>query len=310
MKTVFMGTPEFAAVILKTLLDSRHQVAYAVTQPDKAKNRGKKIQYTPVKEIAIENDIEVLQPERVRGNEEFIQTLRECNPDIMIVAAYGQILPKEVLDLPKYGCINVHASLLPKLRGAAPIQKAIIDGEKETGVTIMQMAEGLDTGDMLLKDAVEIGNMNYSQLHDRLAEMGSKLLLEALNLIEDGKVKAEKQDDSVSTYAHMISKADGKVDFNRSPEDIERLIRGFDPWPGAFCDCGEIVMKLWKAQPLDEDTNGIQPGTVMSADETGLKVACGGRALMVTEIQVPGKKRVKVGDYLKGNRIEAGTVLR
>lgn len=305
-----MGTPEFAAVILKTLLDSRHQVAYAVTQPDKAKNRGKKIQYTPVKEIAIENDIEVLQPERVRGNEEFIQTLRECNPDIMIVAAYGQILPKEVLDLPKYGCINVHASLLPKLRGAAPIQKAIIDGEKETGVTIMQMAEGLDTGDMLLKDAVEIGNMNYSQLHDRLAEMGSKLLLEALNLIEDGKVKAEKQDDSVSTYAHMISKADGKVDFNRSPEDIERLIRGFDPWPGAFCDCGEIVMKLWKAQPLDEDTNGIQPGTVMSADETGLKVACGGRALMVTEIQVPGKKRVKVGDYLKGNRIEAGTVLR
>lgn len=310
MKTVFMGTPEFAAVILKTLIDSRHQVAYAVTQPDKAKNRGKKIQYTPVKEIAIENDIEVLQPERVRGNEEFIQTLRECNPDIMIVAAYGQILPKEVLDLPKYGCINVHASLLPKLRGAAPIQKAIIDGEKETGVTIMQMAEGLDTGDMLLKDAVEIGNMNYSQLHDRLAEMGSKLLLEALNLIEDGKVKAEKQDDSVSTYAHMISKADGKVDFNRSPEDIERLIRGFDPWPGAFCDCGEIVMKLWKAQPLDEDTNGIQPGTVMSADETGLKVACGGRALMVTEIQVPGKKRVKVGDYLKGNRIEAGTVLR
>lgn len=310
MKTVFMGTPDFAAVILKALTESRHQVAYAVTQPDKAKNRGKKIQYTPVKEIALENGIEVLQPERVRGNEEFIQTLRECRPDIMIVAAYGQILPKEVLELPKYGCINVHASLLPKLRGAAPIQKAIIDGEKETGVTIMQMAEGLDTGDMLLKEAVETGSMNYSQLHDRLAEMGSKLLLKALDLIEEGKAEPKKQDDSLSTYAHMISKHDGKVSFERSPEEIERLIRGFDPWPGAFCDCGEIVMKLWKAQPLDEDTRGIQPGTVISADEKGMKVACGGRALMVTEIQVPGKKRVKVGDYLKGNRIEAGTVLR
>ena len=310
MKTVFMGTPDFAAVILKALTESRHQVAYAVTQPDKAKNRGKKIQYTPVKEIALDNGIEVLQPERVRGNEEFIQTLRECRPDIMIVAAYGQILPKEVLELPKYGCINVHASLLPKLRGAAPIQKAIIDGEKETGVTIMQMAEGLDTGDMLLKEAVEIGGMNYSQLHDRLAEMGSKLLLEALDLIEEGTARAEKQDDSLSTYAHMISKQDGKVSFEKSPEEIERLIRGFDPWPGAFCDCGEIVMKLWKAQPLDEDTRGIQPGTVISADEKGMKVACGGRALLVTEIQVPGKKRVNVGDYLKGNRIEAGTVLR
>lgn len=310
MKTVFMGTPDFAAVILKALTESSHQVAYAVTQPDKAKNRGKKIQYTPVKEIALDNGIEVLQPERVRGNEEFIQTLRECRPDIMIVAAYGQILPKEVLELPKYGCINVHASLLPKLRGAAPIQKAIIDGEKETGVTIMKMAEGLDTGDMLLKEAVEIGSMNYSQLHDRLAEMGSKLLLEALDLIEEGTARAEKQDDSLSTYAHMISKQDGKISFERSPEEIERLIRGFDPWPGAFCNCGEIVMKLWKAQPLDEDTQGIQPGTVISADKKGMKVACGGRALMVTEIQVPGKKRVNVGDYLKGNRIEAGTVLR
>ena len=267
MKTVFMGTPDIAAVILKALTESRHQVAYAVTQPDKAKNRGKKIQYTPVKEIALEKGIEVLQPERVRGNEGFIQTLRECRPDIMIVAAYGQILPKDVLELPKYGCINVHASLLPKLRGAAPIQKAIIDGEKETGVTIMQMAEGLDTGDMLLKESVEIGGMNYSQLHDRLAEMGSKLLLEALDLIEEGTARAEKQDDSLSTYAHMISKQDGKVSFEKSPEEIERLIRGFDPWPGAFCDCGEIVMKLWKAQPLDEDTRGIQPGTVISADE-------------------------------------------
>lgn len=310
MKTVFMGTPDFAAIILDALAGSRHDVAYVVTQPDKAKNRGKKVQYTPVKELALAKDIKVLQPEKVRGNEEFIACLRECAPDIMIVAAYGQILPKEVLEIPRYGCVNVHASLLPKLRGAAPIQKAIIDGEKETGVTIMQMAEGLDTGDMLLKEAVEIGGMNYSQLHDRLAEIGSRLLLETLDMIEEGRVKPEKQDDSLSTYAHMISKQDGRISFEKSPEEIERLIRGFDPWPGAFCDCGDAVMKLWKAEPADENTEGIEPGTVISADEKGLKIACGGRALLVTEIQMPGKKRVSVREYLKGNRIETGTVLR
>ena len=310
MKTVFMGTPDFAAVILDALAGSRHDVAYAVTQPDKAKNRGKKVQYTPVKELALAKGIEVLQPEKVRGNQEFIALLRECGPDIMIVAAYGQILPEEVLEIPRYGCINVHASLLPKLRGAAPIQKAIIDGEKETGVTIMQMAEGLDTGDMLLKEAVEIGRMNYSQLHDRLAEIGSRLLLETLEMIEEGRIHPEKQDDSLSTYAHMISKQDGKISFEKSPEEIERLIRGFDPWPGAFCDCGDAMMKLWKAEPIDESTGETEPGTVISADEKGLKIACGGRALMVTEIQMPGKKRVSVKEYLKGNKIEKGTILR
>lgn len=305
-----MGTPDFAASILKALADSPHQVAYAVTQPDKARNRGKKIQHTPVKELAAEKSIEVLQPERVRGNEEFLETIRECAPDVIVVAAYGQILPKELLDMPKYGCINVHASLLPRLRGAAPIQRAIIDGDRETGVTIMQMAEGLDTGDMLLKESVEIGSMNYSRLHDRLAEIGAKLLLEALDLIEKGEAKPEKQNDSLSTYAHMISKADGKVDFSRSPEEIERLIRGFDPWPGAFCDCGETVMKLWQAEPTNETAGSAEPGTILYADERGIKVACGGRVLLVTEIQVPGKKRVSVKEYLKGNRIEAGTVLR
>lgn len=309
MKTVFMGTPDFAAVILKTLTESRHQVMYAVTQQDKARNRGKKIQYTPVKELALEKGIKVLQPEKVRGNEELLNTLRQCAPDIIIVAAYGQILPKEILNLPKYGCINVHASLLPKLRGAAPIQKAIIDGEKETGVTIMQMAEGLDTGDMLLKKSVEIGSMNYSALHDKLADMGTELLLKALDMIEEGRIAPEPQDDSLSTYAPMISKQDGRVSFEKSPEQIERLIRGFDPWPGAFCSCKDIVLKLWKAEPLREETSGILPGTVLSADERGIKIACGGRAVMVTEIQAPGKKRMEVREYLKGNAIEVGTVL-
>ena len=310
MKTVFMGTPDFAAVILKALAESRHQVMFAVTQPDKARNRGKKIQYTPVKELALKKGIDVLQPEKVRGNEELFNILKNCSPDIIVVAAYGQILPKEILELPKYGCINVHASLLPKLRGAAPIQRAILEGDRTTGVTIMQMAEGLDTGDMLLKEAVEIGGMNYSQLHDRLAEIGSRLLLETLDMIEEGRVHPEKQDDSISTYAHMISKQDGKISFEKSPEEIERLIRGFDPWPGAFCSYEDMTMKLWKAEPLKETTEGIKPGTVISADERGIKIACGGRAIMVTEIQVPGKKRVEVKEYLKGNRIAAGTVLR
>ena len=310
MKTVFMGTPDFAAVILKNLAESRHLVVCAVTQPDKAKDRGKKIRYTPVKEVAAEKGIEILQPEKVRGNDIFIQKLKEHAPDIIVVAAYGQILPAEILQLPKYGCINVHASLLPKLRGAAPIQKAIIDGEKETGITIMQMAEGLDTGDMLLRKAVEINGMNYSQLHDRLAELGARLLLKALDMIEKGSIKPEKQDDSLSTYAHMISKQDGKISFQKSPEEIERLIRGFDPWPGAFCSLGERVMKLWKAQPLNDSTAGIEPGRVLSADESGIKIACGGRTLLVTEIQMPGKKRVSVKEFLKGNSIEPGTILR
>lgn len=310
MKTVFMGTPDFAAVILKALIESDHEVMYAVTQPDKAKNRGKKIQYTPVKELAIENGIEVLQPEKVRGNQLFFETLRSCTPDIIVVAAYGQILTKEILELPKYGCINVHASLLPRLRGAAPIQRAIIEGDRETGITIMQMAEGLDTGDMLLKASVEIGTMNYSMLHDKLADMGAGLLLESLDLIQKGDIRPEPQDDRLSSYAPMISKQDGKISFEKSPEEIERLIRGFDPWPGAFCSYEDIIMKLWKAEPLDEKTQGMEAGTIITADEKGLKIACGGRAILVTEIQVPGKKRIKVKEYIKGNRIKTGTVLR
>ncbi len=309
MKIVFMGTPDFAVTVLEGILKTEHEVGLVATQPDKAKNRGKKIQYTPVKEKALAHGIPVLQPEKVRGNEEFLAKLREYRPDIIIVVAYGQILPKEILELPKYGCVNVHASLLPHLRGAAPIQRAIIDGDEETGVTIMQMAEGLDTGDMLLKDSLKIGRMNYSQLHDALAEMGARLIAEALQSIENGQIQPEPQDDSLSTYAKMIFKQDGKIDFSREPEEVERLIRGFDPWPGAFCDYEDIVMKLWKAEPLKENT--AEPaGTILSVSNDGIKIACGRGALLVSEIQVPGKKRVMVSDYLKGNRIKEGIVLK
>ncbi len=310
MNIVFMGTPDFSVPILTALVESGHQVGYVVTQPDKAKDRGKKIQYTPVKEKALEYGIKVLQPERVKGNEKLIETLRNYAPDIIVVVAYGQILPEELIDMPKHGCVNVHASLLPKLRGASPIQHAIISGETETGITIMQMDVGLDTGDMLLKDSLEIGKMNYSQLHDKLSQMGARLIIEALELIETGKINPQPQIDELSSYAGMISKKDGKVDFNKSPEEVERLIRGFDPWPGAFCQYGDAVMKFWKAEPLKESTEGVKAGTVLDVSDAGIKVACGGRTIMITEIQLPGKKRVSVKDYLRGNKIEKGIILK
>lgn len=309
MKTVFMGTPDFAAVVLDSVVKAGHEVGYVITQPDKARDRGKKIQFTPVKEKALEYGLEVLQPEKVRGNETLLEQLREYGPDIIVVVAYGQILPKDLLELPPLGCVNVHASLLPKLRGASPIQNAIVTGETVTGVTIMQMGEGLDTGDMLTKVEVEIGRMNGEQLHDALAEAGAKLLVETLPKLEAGLITPQPQDDSQSTYAGLIRKADGKIDFRKTPEEIERLIRGFDPWPGAFCDCNGTVMKLWAAQPL-ADTSDQEPGTVLRAGEEGMDISCGGRVLRVTEIQMPGKKRVFVKDYLRGNSIAAGTLLK
>lgn len=306
MKIVFMGTPEFAAESLKALYESEHIVELVITQPDRAKNRGKKVQFTPVKEVAVEHETEVMQPEKIRNNEEIMEALTAINPDIIVVAAYGQILPEEILNLPKYGCINVHASLLPRLRGASPIQQAIVLGEEKTGVTIMQMAKGLDTGDMLTKSEIEIGGLNGSQLHDALAEMGGVLLVETLKLIEEGKIVPEPQDDELATYAGLISKKDGKIDFSKSPVEIERLIRGFDPWPGAFCNLEEDVIKFWKAIPTDK-TTAKEDGTVLAADKDGIEVACGGKVLVVTEIQAPGKKRMAVGDYLRGHAIEEGS---
>lgn len=308
MKIVFMGTPDFAAVILQALLDAGHEICGVATQPDKAKDRGKKIQFTPVKELALAHGIPVLQPEKVRGNTTFLQTLADWQPDVCVVAAYGQILPKEVLDLPEFGCINVHASLLPKLRGASPIQQAIVTGETETGVTIMQMGEGLDTGDMLARVSLPIGRMNGGELHDALAEAGAKLLVETLPRLAAGTITPEPQDDSRASYAGMIRKQDGHIDFSKTPEEIERLIRGFDPWPGAFCEGNGKTMKFWAAEALPEKTDAA-PGTVLEASDAGLRVSCGGRVLLVTEIQVPGKKRTRVGDYLRGNKIEKGTIL-
>jgi len=308
MKVVFMGTPDFAVPVLDAVIKAGHEVGYVVTQPDKAKNRGKKIQFTPVKELAVANHIPVLQPERIRTSPETMELLQAYQPDIVVVVAYGQIIQKELLDLPKYGCVNVHASLLPKLRGASPIHHAILQGEEETGVTIMQMAEGLDTGDMLTRVSLPIDGMNCETLHDKLAEMGAKLLVDTLPLIEAGKVIPERQDDALSSYAGLISKKDGMIDFAKTPEEIERQIRAFDPWPGAYCAYKGETMKLWKAECLEQKSDAV-PGTIVNVSDAGVDICCGGRLLRVTEIQMPGKKRVEVKAFLRGNVIEKGIVL-
>ena len=307
-----MGTPDFAAVVLRGLIDAGHEIAAVVTQPDKQKGRGKHIQYSPVKEVALSHEIPVLQPLRVKNDKEFYEELKSLKPDISVVAAFGQILPVEVLEVPKYGSVNVHASLLPELRGASPIQHAILQGNEETGVTIMQMGPGLDTGDMISKVKVKIGSMNYEELHDALAEAGTELLLKALEDIESGKAEFEKQDDSKSSYAPMISKQDGHLDFIRSPEELIYKMRAFDPWPGAFAiynDKGD-AMKFWKGEAVDIATSEEDQGKIIEVDNNSFTVACGSRALRVTEIQVPGKKRMPVGDYLRGNSLEKGLLFR
>ena len=309
MNIVFMGTPDFASVILEQLMKAGYPVSCVVTQPDKAKDRGKKIQFTPVKEKALVYGLPVLQPEKIKGNEDFLSRMRLLRPDLIVVAAYGQILPVSLLELPAFGCVNVHASLLPKLRGASPIQHAILSGERMTGVTIMQMGEGLDTGDMLAKREVEIGLKNAGQLHDALAQAGAELLIEILPKIEKRSLQPKAQDEREASYAGLIRKEDGRIDFSKTPEEIERMIRAFDPWPGAFCNYKGKMMKLWAAQPLSESSQSAY-GTIISATNEGVKISFKNGVLLVTEIQMPGKKRVKAADYLRGNSIEPGIILK
>lgn len=298
MKIVFMGTPDFAAVSLKKLIDEKYDIVGVFSQSDKPKGRGYKLVAPPVKGLALQYNIPVFQPQSLK--EEGFETIKELNPDVIIVAAYGRILPKNILDFPKYGCINVHGSLLPKYRGAAPIQYSILDGEKETGITTMFMAEGLDTGDMLLKAKTEIGeNETYGELHDRLAVIGSDLLVETLKLLEEGKLTPIKQDDSLSCYAHMIDKKMGEIDFSKPAREIHNLIRGLSPAPCAYTHLGEKLLKVYKAI-LREDMKGTA-GTVLSSDE--FIVACGDFAIEFTEIQLEGKKRISADDFLRGRKL-------
>ena len=308
MKTVFMGTPDFAVPPLHALIEAGYEVAAVVTQPDKPKGRGKTLLPTPVKEEALMHEIPVYQPQRVRKNPEFLETLKEIDPDIIIVAAFGQIIPKEILELPKIGCINSHASLLPKYRGAAPIQQAVIDGEKESGVTIMQMGEGLDTGDMISKIIIPLAqDETGGSLFGKLAQAGAELLIKTLPSIEQGTAEREKQpEESPTPYAAMITKQMGLMNFSKPAEELERLVRGMNPWPSAYTFINGKTLKVWKCKVSGEQTDAI-PGTVFLTDKEGIHVACEKGTLILTEVQLEGKKRMNTEAFLRGYHIEKGT---
>lgn len=302
MKVVFMGTPDFSVPALEKIAQN-HQVQAVVTQQDRPKGRGHKMQYTPVKEKALELNIPVFQPEKVK-NPEFVDILKEMNPDVIVVIAFGQILSKEILDLPKYGCINVHASLLPEYRGAAPIQWAVIDGKKESGVTTMYMAEGLDTGDIIDKKVIELDKKETGgSLFDRLSLIGGDLILETLKHLEDGTAKRIPQDDEKSSYAGKITKELGHIDFTKSAVEIEQLIRGLNPWPSAFVHVDDKTLKIWDADVIDEPVKE-EPGTIISTNKT-LKVATGDGYLDIKELQLAGKKRMDNVSFLNGYSIKS-----
>lgn len=297
-----MGTPDFAVSALEAIIKNKIEVIGVVTQPDRAKGRGKKVQHTPVKEIALEHNIPVFQPKSAR-NQDFIQEIKQFNPDCIVVAAYGNILSKELLEIPPYGCINIHASLLPRHRGAAPIHWSVINGDDKTGITIMQMDEGLDTGDMLLKGEIKIENRTTGQLHDILADMGGRLIVEALEKLETNGIQPVKQNDEGASYASMIDKKMGKIQWEKSAYEIECLVRGLNPWPIAYTTYDNTIMKVWEAEVLEEKSDAPF-GTIVSITKNGLNVATGYKILQIKRLQFPNKKAVTVDEYLRGNQIK------
>lgn len=315
MRVIFMGTPDFAVNTLEAIIKAGHEVLMVVTQPDKPKGRGKAMQYTPVKEVAVRENIPVLQPDKVR-EDAVLEQLKEAAPDVIVVVAYGQILPEDILNLPEYGCINVHASLLPKYRGAAPIQWAVINGESESGVTTMYMAKGLDTGDMIDRVVVPLSpEETGGSLHDKLAKAGAELLVETLDKIKAGTAVRTPQDDSKSCYASMLSKSLGNIDWTMPAVEIERLIRGLSPWPSAFTYLNGKTLKLWRTKVLKETelprgslTEG-QAGEVVYVDKKSFVVKAGEDYINVLELQLEGKKRMETDAFLRGYTLEAGCVL-
>lgn len=306
MRIIFMGTPEFAQMSLKALVEDNRDVVCVITQPDKPKGRGYEMAMPEVKVYALEHNIPVYQPESLK-DEAILPLLEQYRPDVIVVVAYGKILPEYILNFPKYGCINIHGSLLPKYRGAAPIQRAVIDGEKVSGVTSMYMEKGLDTGDMLIKEELPIGcETTAGEYHDALAVLGGKVLLKTLDALEEGTLTPIRQDDSASTYAAQLSKAEGEIDWNNTSEQIYNKVRGLNPWPKAFSFIGGkrfVVDFVYKTEQSGK------PGEVISADENGLVIACGEGAVLIKEIKVEGKKKMPVGDFLRGHKIEKGTLL-
>lgn len=308
MKIVFMGTPEFAVPCLDILIQ-HFDVEAVFTQPDRPKGRGKKLAISAVKERALQDDIKVYQPERIKKSQSDIDALKAMAPDVIVVVAYGQLLSQEILDIPKYGCINVHASLLPKYRGAAPINWSIVNGETETGVTTMYMAQGLDTGDMIQKMSVKITeNMTAGELHDILSEKGKFLILRTLKAIEKGDLSREAQDDEASSYAPKMDKSLAVVNWNKTAREVHDLIRGFNPWPIATTLIHGKKMKLFVSERTTLPCKGV-PGKIVSVSNEGIFVNCSDYQLKLVEIQMPNKKRMTVEAFILGNTVDKGTIL-
>lgn len=314
MRIVYMGTPDFAVGPLKALVENGYEVVAVVTQPDRPKGRSDKLIPSPVKECALEYNLPVFQPEKIKTSEA-VNKLREYQADLFVVAAFGQIMSQEILDMPRFGCINIHASLLPKYRGAAPIQWSIIDGEKETGVTIMQMDIGIDTGDIMTQKVVPIEDEDTGEtLFDKLCVAGAQLLVDTIPMIEKGEITPVKQDESKSTHAKMLKKEMGNIDFAQNAHSIWCLVRGLNSWPSAYTYINGKMMKIWKAkvsQDYSETTLEAKekPGTVCGVFSDHFDVVCLEGALSVYEIQLEGKKRTSVKEFLLGHKMEVGTVL-
>lgn len=304
MNIIFMGTPTFAVPCLERLLQEGHHVALVVTQGDKPKGRGHQMAFSPVKEYALSNNLPVFQPVSLK-NEEAVERLAQEKPDLIVVTAYGKILPQKILELPVYGCINIHASLLPRYRGAAPIQWAVINGETESGVTSMQMAAGLDTGDMLLRRRRVISSdMTAGELHDVLAEEGAQVLADTLRALEAGTLRPEKQDDALSSYAPLLRKELGRIDWSRPAPELHNLVRGLNPWPSVTVLYHGKRLKIHKTRPVDLESPAV-PGTVLALDP--LTVACGGNtALILAEVQYEGARRMTAAEFLRGHPMETG----
>lgn len=308
MKIIFMGTPDFSVGTLQALLEAGHEVVLAVTQPDRPKGRHGKVTFSPVKEFAIAHDIPVYQPKRIK-NPECLEELKKYPADVGIVIAFGQILPQTVLDLPEYGCINVHASLLPKYRGAAPIQWAVANGDRVSGVTTMQMDAGMDTGDILLQEKVTLAEKETGgSLFERLSGTGAQLCVRTLQELEAGNLKPVPQDPELVTYTHMIKKKDGILDFSKSAKELECLIRAMNPWPSAFTHLGKKTLKIWDADVIPEDGEGT-PGEITAIGKKSFSIQTGSGLLQVNELQLEGKKRMDCGSFLRGYALKEGTVL-
>lgn len=310
MKIVFMGTPDFAAMSLKKLIESKHEVALVVTKEDKPANRGYELQMTPVKKLALENNIEVITPSKVKGNLELEEKLKSIDADVFCVVAYGKILPKNILDIPKKGCINVHGSLLPKYRGSAPIQFAVINGDEKTGVTTMFMDEGVDTGDIIKVSEYNITDDDTAEtVFDKLALMGGELLVDTLNDIENDNYTRTKQNEEEATHCGMLSKKDGEINFDMPTKKLFSFVRGMTPWPSAYTYLDGKMLKVIDLKKVLDDKTNAMPGTVINTSDDGVLVKTNDGAILITKLQLEGKKAMDASDFLRGRKIPDGTIL-